>query len=109
VGEGRLVGEEVVALPREINSLRKGAGENGSLKPKGNFEPSPHRVAALEAAEIGASSIGDDRYLVAGRFILDAVSGQWRDKWSDDRGSSIRSLIAAFEDVEFAMAYKTGG
>jgi hypothetical protein len=63
-------------------------------------EEIPSRIASLHAAEIGASSIGGDRYLVAGRFILDAVTGQWRDTQSEDRGRTIRSLIAAFEDAE---------
>jgi hypothetical protein len=61
---------------------------------------SPSRIASLDAAEIGASSIGDDRYLVAGRFILDAVTGHWHDPQSSHRGQTIRSLIAAFEDSE---------
>jgi hypothetical protein len=33
-----------VALPPENNALPKSAGKNASLKQKGNFEPSPHRV-----------------------------------------------------------------
>jgi hypothetical protein len=61
---------------------------------------SPSRIASLHAAEIGASHIGGDRYLVAGRFVLDAATGHWRDPESEDRGRTIRSLIAAFEDAE---------
>jgi hypothetical protein len=34
----------IVALPWENNALPKSAGKNASLKQKGNFEPSPHRV-----------------------------------------------------------------
>jgi hypothetical protein len=32
----------LVGLPQEINALPKGAGEKASLKPKENFERSPH-------------------------------------------------------------------
>jgi hypothetical protein len=38
-----MVGEVVLGLLPEIKSLRKGAGKNAPLKPKGNFAPSPHR------------------------------------------------------------------
>jgi hypothetical protein len=37
-----LVGEEVVALSCEINTLPEGAGEKGALKANGYFERSPH-------------------------------------------------------------------
>jgi len=104
------VGKEVVKLSRDANDLHQGAGENDALKANGFFEQSPHliaatpsRIASLHAAEIGTSGIGGDRYLVAGRFILDAVVGQWRDIPSEDRGHTIRSLIAAFEDAELGM------
>lgn len=43
--ERRLVGEEVLLPPREINALPKGAGKTDALKVKGYFAPSPHRVA----------------------------------------------------------------
>jgi hypothetical protein len=33
-----------VAFPRENSALLKSAGKNASLKQKGNFKPSPHRV-----------------------------------------------------------------
>lgn len=101
------MGEEVATLFPDASGLHQGAGENGPLKAKGYFAPSPHLiaetpacVAALEAAEIGTASIGDDRYLVGGRFILDATNGRWHDGLSRDRGDTILSLIAAFEDAE---------
>jgi hypothetical protein len=40
--ERRLVGEEVVELPCETNSLEESAGESGALKANGFFEWSPH-------------------------------------------------------------------
>ncbi|WP_426442027.1 hypothetical protein [Bradyrhizobium genosp. P] len=64
----------------------------------------PSRIASLHAAEIGTSGIGGDRYLIAGRFILDSATGEWRDTRSKDRGRTIRSLIAAFEDAVYAPA-----
>src|SRR6266481_4019575 len=44
LAQSRMVGEEVLRLPREINALPKGAGEKNALKANGYFEPSPHRV-----------------------------------------------------------------
>jgi hypothetical protein len=38
----KMVGEEVVALPHEINALPEGAGETDALKANGYFERSPH-------------------------------------------------------------------
>lgn len=38
-----MVGEEVVTHINDISNLQKGAGEMKPLKPKGNFEPSPHQ------------------------------------------------------------------
>ena len=37
-----MVGEEVVELPCETNSLEESAGESGALKANGFFEWSPH-------------------------------------------------------------------
>jgi hypothetical protein len=51
-----MVGEEVVELPHDNNGLQKGAGENASLKPKGNFEPSPHLPSNLEVLNAGTCS-----------------------------------------------------
>jgi hypothetical protein len=40
--ERKLVGEEVVKLPLEINALPKGAGKKYALKANGYFEQPPH-------------------------------------------------------------------
>jgi hypothetical protein len=42
-----MVGEEVVKRPNNIKVLTEGAGAWSSLRPKGNFEQSPHRRQIL--------------------------------------------------------------
>jgi hypothetical protein len=37
-----MVGEEDLELPHEYNTINESEGKNGLLKPKENFERSPH-------------------------------------------------------------------
>jgi len=88
------------SLDQSVNLAHRAKNANCSETAiPGIGSPIPSRIASLGAAEIGTSGIGGDRYLVAGRFILDAVTGIWHDTQSQHRGQTIRSLIAAFEDA----------
>lgn len=64
-----VVGEEVVPFPNNDNSLQQCAGENASLKPKGDFGTRPHRPCYLAVDKRGKVR---GRYRYARLAILEA-------------------------------------
>lgn len=67
-----MVGEEVVKHSSNIKALQEGEGEIGSLKPKGNFEASPHlRRQLITLATVHGKS--NDYYRAALMPIIKGV------------------------------------
>lgn len=69
-----VVGEEVVPFPSNDNNLEQRAGQDASLKPKGDFGTRPHRPCYLGIDQRGRVR---GRYRYARLAILEASENGW--------------------------------
>jgi hypothetical protein len=74
-----MVGEEVVKYSSDVNELQKCAGANGSLKPKDNFERSPHLKSRKTVNDRGTSCPIVKRQLLHLSEVYQGSSGYYRE------------------------------